>query len=1071
MRPTSIKVQLYMNADKYGDPVELNEANNWSYTWYDLPPVKVVDGYMVGDMSISYVAMEVGEVSYYVGDPDWTSDPHKTTITNTYTPEKIEIEGSKTWDDNNNQDGKRPESIKINLYADGEYLDSRTVTEADKWKWTFDNLDVYVNGTPIEYTITEDAVEGYTTQINGFNVTNTHTPEKTEISGSKTWDDNNNQDGIRPDSITIHLFANGSEVDSRTVTEKQNWSWTFDELPKKEKGVDIVYTITEDPVEGYTTIVKGPDVTNTHVPATVSLTVKKSWNDNENQDGKRPDYIDVQLLANGTEYGDPERLSEANGWEYTWESLPKFSGGIAIKYSVKELPQIEGYVKTSAITYKDDGKTINVALTNTHNPEKTVVSGSKTWEDNNNQDGKRPESITINLLANGVKLDSKTVTAADNWSWTFDELDVYANGNKITYTITEDEVADYASQVIGYNVTNTHTPEIITISGTKTWEDNNDQDGKRPESITINLLADGTKKTSKTVTPNSDGKWEYTFDNLPKNRNGKAIVYTIEEIKVEGYESKVEGYNVINTHTPETITISGTKTWEDNNDQDGKRPTSITINLLADGTKKTSKTVTPNSEGKWEYTFENLPKNRNGKAIVYTIEEVPVEGYVSDVHGYDVTNTHTSETITISGTKTWEDNNNQDGKRPESITINLLADGKVKASKTVTPNAEGKWEYTFENLPKYENGTEIKYTIEEVPVEGYVSDVHGYDVTNTHTPETITISGTKTWEDNNNQDGVRPTSITINLLADGTKKASKTITPNAEGKWEYTFENLPKNRNGKAIVYTIEEIKVEGYESKVDGYNVINTHIPETTELTVVKLWDDGNDFDSIRPSSITVRLLADGSEYGDKMVLNAHNNWTAKWENLPKYDNGTEIKYTVEEEPVLGYSASYSGIIGNTITITNTHAPQKYDNYISISGHKIWDDSNDILGIRPDSITVYLLADGVVRRTAMVTAANGWQWHFNDLDKYHNGVPVVYTVYEEPVEGYISRVDGYNIINYYIPEPLEPDIPVEAEQGSDSVDHSASSDSGVMAAAISALLGTALAIGLAKILARKVNS
>ena len=1071
MRPTSIKVQLYMNADKYGDPVELNEANNWSYTWYDLPPVKVVDGYMVGDMSISYVAMEVGDVSYYVGDPDWTSDPHKTTITNTYTPEKIEIEGSKTWDDNNNQVGKRPESIKINLYADGEYLDSRTVTEADKWKWTFDNLDVYANGTPIEYTITEDAVEGYTTQINGFNVTNTHTPEKTEISGSKTWDDNNNQDGIRPDSITIHLFANGSEVDSRTVTEKQNWSWTFDELPKKEKGVDIVYTITEDPVEGYTTIVNGPDVTNTHVPATVSLTVKKSWNDNENQDGKRPDYIDVQLLANGTEYGDPERLSEANGWEYTWESLPKFSGGIAIKYSVKELPQIEGYVKTSAITYKDDGKTINVALTNTHNPEKTVVSGSKTWEDNNNQDGKRPESITINLLANGVKLDSKTVTAADNWSWTFDELDVYANGNKITYTITEDEVADYASQVIGYNVTNTHTPEIITISGTKTWEDNNDQDGKRPESITINLLADGTKKTSKTVTPNSDGKWEYTFDNLPKNRNGKAIVYTIEEIKVEGYESKVEGYNVINTHTPETITISGTKTWEDNNDQDGKRPTSITINLLADGTKKTSKTVTPNSEGKWEYTFENLPKNRNGKAIVYTIEEVPVEGYVSDVHGYDVTNTHTSETITISGTKTWEDNNNQDGKRPESITINLFADGTKKASKVVTPNAEGKWEYTFENLPKYENGTEIKYTIEEVPVEGYVSDVHGYDVTNTHTPETITISGTKTWEDNNNQDGVRPTSITINLLADGTKKASKTITPNAEGKWEYTFENLPKNRNGKAIVYTIEEIKVEGYESKVDGYNVINTHIPETTELTVVKLWDDGNDFDSIRPSSITVRLLADGSEYGDKMVLNAHNNWTAKWENLPKYDNGTEIKYTVEEEPVLGYSASYSGIIGNTITITNTHAPQKYDNYISISGHKIWDDSNDILGIRPDSITVYLLADGVVRRTAMVTAANGWQWHFNDLDKYHNGVPVVYTVYEEPVEGYISRVDGYNIINYYIPEPLEPDIPVEAEQGSDSVDHSASSDSGVMAAAISALLGTALAIGLAKILARKVNS
>ena len=1158
MRPTSIKVQLYMNADKYGDPVELNEANNWSYTWYDLPPVKVVDGYMVGDMSISYVAMEVGDVSYYVGDPDWTSDPHKTTITNTYTPEKIEIEGSKTWDDNNNQDGKRPESIKINLYADGEYLDSRTVTEADKWKWTFDNLDVYVNGTPIEYTITEDAVEGYTTQINGFNVTNTHTPEKTEISGSKTWDDNNNQDGIRPDSITIHLFANGSEVDSRTVTEKQNWSWTFDELPKKEKGVDIVYTITEDPVEGYTTIVNGPDVTNTHVPATVSLTVKKSWNDNENQDGIRPDYIDVQLLADGTAYGEPLRLSDECGWERTWENLPKLSGGTAIKYSVEELPEIKGYLKTSAINYKDDGKTITITLTNTHNLEKTVVSGSKTWDDNNNQDGKRPESITINLFANGKKIDSKTVTAADNWSWTFNELDKYSGGKLIVYTITEESVDGYATIVNDFDVTNTHNLEKTVVSGSKTWDDNNNQDGKRPESITINLFANGKKIDSKTVTAadnwswtfneldkysggklivytiteesvdgyativndfdvtnthnlektvvsgsktwddnnnldgkrpesitinlfangkNVDGKtvteadnWSWTFDNLDVYANGNKITYTITEDEVTDYASQVIGYNVTNTHTPETITISGTKTWEDNDNQDGIRPKSVTIHLWANGTD-TTKTAQAAKESGWKYTFSNLPKYENGREIVYTITEGDVADYTPTINGFNVTNTHTPETITISGTKTWEDNNNQDGKRPESITINLFADGTKKASKVVTPNAEGEWEYTFENLPKYENGTEIKYTIEEVPVEGYVSDVHGYDVTNTHTPETITISGTKTWEDNNNQDGVRPTSITINLLADGTKKASKTITPNAEGKWEYTFENLPKNRNGKAIVYTIEEIKVEGYESKVDGYNVINTHIPETTELTVVKLWDDGNDFDSIRPSSITVRLLADGSEYGDKMVLNAHNNWTAKWENLPKYDNGTEIKYTVEEEPVLGYSASYSGIIGNTITITNTHAPQKYDNYISISGHKIWDDSNDILGIRPDSITVYLLADGVVRRTAMVTAANGWQWHFNDLDKYHNGVPVVYTVYEEPVEGYISRVDGYNIINYYIPEPLEPDIPVEAEQGSDSVDHSVSADSGVMAVAISVLLGTALAIGLAKILARKVNS
>ena len=745
MRPTSIKVQLYMNADKYGDPVELNEANNWSYTWYDLPPVKVVDGYMVGDMSISYVAMEVGEVSYYVGDPDWTSDPHKTTITNTYTPEKIEIEGSKTWDDNNNQVGKRPESIKINLYADGEYLDSRTVTEADKWKWTFDNLDVYVNGTPIEYTITEDAVEGYTTQINGFNVTNTHTPEKTEISGSKTWDDNNNQDGIRPDSITIHLFANGSEVDSRTVTEKQNWSWTFDELPKKEKGVDIVYTITEDPVEGYTTIVKGPDVTNTHVPATVSLTVKKSWNDNENQDGIRPDYIDVQLLADGTAYGEPLRLSDECGWERTWENLPKLSGGTAIKYSVEELPEIKGYLKTSAINYKDDGKTITITLTNTHNLEKTVVSGSKTWDDNNNQDGKRPESITINLFANGKKIDSKTVTAADNWSWTFNELDKYSGGKLIVYTITEESVDGYATIVNDFDVTNTHNLEKTVVSGSKTWDDNNNQDGKRPESITINLFANGKKIDSKTVT--AADNWSWTFNELDKYSGGKLIVYTITEESVDGYATIVNDFDVTNTHNLEKTVVSGSKTWDDNNNLDGKRPESITINLFANGKNVDGKTVT--EADNWSWTFDNLDVYANGNKITYTITEDEVTDYASQVIGYNVTNTHTPETITISGTKTWEDNDNQDGIRPKSVTIHLWANG-TDTTKTAQAAKESGWKYTFSNLPKYENGREIVYTITEGDVADYTPTINGFNVTNTHTPETITISGTKTWEDNNN---------------------------------------------------------------------------------------------------------------------------------------------------------------------------------------------------------------------------------------------------------------------------------------------------------------------------------
>ena len=64
----------------------------------------------------------------------------------------------------------------------------------------------------------------------------------------------------------------------------------------------------------------------------------------------------------------------------------------------------------------------------------------------------------MNLLANGRQVASKTVSASDNWQYSFDDLAAYANGQKITYTVTENAVAGYTSTVDGYNITNTHNP-------------------------------------------------------------------------------------------------------------------------------------------------------------------------------------------------------------------------------------------------------------------------------------------------------------------------------------------------------------------------------------------------------------------------------------------------------------------------------------------------------------------------------------------------------------------------------------------------------------------------------------
>lgn len=83
-----------------------------------------------------------------------------------------------------------------------------------------------------------------------------------------------------------------------------------------------------------------------------------------------------------------------------------------------------------------------------------VVKDEKSWDDNNNQDGKRPDSITVNLLANGKVVQTKNVTAGERWRYTFANLPKYENGKKIIYTITEDKVAEYETQVHKYDIVN-----------------------------------------------------------------------------------------------------------------------------------------------------------------------------------------------------------------------------------------------------------------------------------------------------------------------------------------------------------------------------------------------------------------------------------------------------------------------------------------------------------------------------------------------------------------------------------------------------------------------------------------
>lgn len=520
-----------------------------------------------------------------------------------------------------------------------------------------------------------------------------------------------------------------------------------------------------------------------------------------------------------------------------------------------------------------------------------------------------------------IKFDTKTVTA------TVTVVDKGKGALEATVSYDDEKAFE-----------NTYTPAKTQVSVKKVWKDENNQDGKRPTSVTVKLIADG-QDTGKTLELNAANGWTGSFTNLDADKGGTPIQYTVVEVTVAGYTSEItgdaaSGFTITNSYSPETVDVKATKNWDDANNQDGKRPTKITINLLADGQKVDSKEIQAAADGTWTVEFTKLAKYKAGKEIKYTVTEEAVAEYESTITDFTITNKYAPKAIDYKVTKVWNDANNQDGKRPESVTVQLYkkvgnADPVAVEGKKLTLTAKEKtddntWVASFTNLPQYEAGKEITYSIKEVDVPaGYEASVTGQVVTNTYNPETIVLSGTKVWKDNNNQDGKRTTSVKVQIL-NGDKVVQEIEVSEKTG-WKFESKKLPKYENGKEIKYTVKETAMTEYKATIttdkDGkYTITNEHTPEKTAVKGHKIWKDEDNKDGIRPASITVKLLADGKETGQTATVSETSGWTYEFTGLDRYREGKEIAYTVEEVNVPdGYTASVEGY-----NITNIHTPEK---------------------------------------------------------------------------------------------------------------------------------------------------
>lgn len=760
-----------------------------------------------------------------------------------------------------------------------------------------------------------------TNKLGGQAVTN---GAVTSIRGYKLW---NIPAGMeKPESVTIQVFPKDitdpspNQIQTKTVSEDKttgDWYYEFNNLPKyDDNGKEISYDVKELDANGFTAVRKDPtnyNLTNIPTPNKNQFTVTKKWNDGKDQNDPSHPCIEVRVFTiidgktlspseySGSTNTDNDKYDFINpNWTHTFKDLPTLPD--TARWYVSEYNIPDNYISTDSYNYDNN---YDKVVTNTL---ATKFSVKKVWLDSKGQpttpnaqsikvqfyqsvtkDGKEvktpigptkdngPVTITPTegIWSKDLEIPTSDSTEADPKTTT--KLPAYdSDSNKITYSAEEvassipngyDSKPSYSTKDNVETITNKQTDTTkptTSFTVNKAWAgDDNNSKKTRPDSIKVQLYADGVAVNGDKVDLDADHSWTYKWDNLPKNNDdGKEITYSAEEVDPENLtnytvsypenrndktqETITNTYNTPTTPTNDKTKFTVTKIWNDNDNSKNTRPTSVQIQLLANGVASGSPIELDAAKNNSKYTWNDLDKNNKDGEITYTVKELDVpNGYSSDISIKDnssatITNTlktpgsggNTGSTTTnVNVTKTWSDSNNKDNLRPSQVTIHLSKDGKEVDSAVL--NADNNWAHNFTGLDK--NST---YTVSEDAVSGYTTNIDSIDstdvqITNTHTPSTTTTTDDKTnltvnkrWNDSNNKDNLRPSQVTVHLLKNGSA-IGQAVQLSSLNAWSYTWNNLDKNGN-----YSVQEDAVSGYTaSQSTNNNVItitNTHTPKT---------------------------------------------------------------------------------------------------------------------------------------------------------------------------------------------------------------------------------------------------
>ena len=677
-----------------------------------------------------------------------------------------------------------------------------------------------------------------------------------------------------------------------------------------------------------------------------SITATKVWeNDNDNLFETRPtEGIKLQLIrinADGSETNIGPKISinvDDNGdWpSYIWNRLPaKDDNGNVLKYKV-----VEDKVDNYSTTYSDSGNGVSsgeIIINNRLIPKSTNIYVRKVF---NIPDGdSKPENIKVSLME--IRIDKNNVASdpvetdyeemlneGNNWTASFTKLDttkvIDDEPYTLKYTVREDAseleregfhyIATYSDNGTGVIETTENDPLVIT-------------NAKETGKITIRKVFGGVDN----------------LDDLKALQDGLSISVTGKDAGGSGNNTLTLGWNDVK----DGYTISGlpiNETYE--------VLESIDAETVLAKYSVSSETV---SSGTAVATFEGETVELKN---IY--EEKPSTGSLKITKSVTLNGEPTTSELT-DGTYTFEIWNAEGTSK-----ISTKADGSTAIgtlSIVITKGNSAPVELTVDGLQAgtylvKEVSSNNEYMVIDTTADGYDTNLGGILVTVTagdesgidtasfiNNYETTDVSVRKVWDDNKDEDELRPEKLTLVLMQNGEPMEDKKIELSGP-EWRGTISDLPKYSNGEEIDYHwLEDEMPSGYfltNSSKDGLVTTLTNSLSSYDLTTsyvgVKNWSDNSNIYGTRPEKLIVTLYADDTllEDVEPRWVKDQDQWTYIFDTLPVFSEDGEIIHYRAEETVPG-SYSPSIVVEPTVGEIGTITYENGADRLTPDNHIIW--------------------------------------------------------------------------------------------------------------------------------------